>query len=323
MGNDHESPHLPQNTTLPEEADFTSLVADVTKRILGSTRSSQCVHLPSRAAVLRCIDQLRNIIFPGYFDDLPLAGDTLHFYVGRNLDLVRAQLTEQVRRGFCFARPDELSAHDCYDMARDRVARFLGELPRIRDVVMTDVQAAFDGDPAATSPDETIYCYPGVRAVLNHRFAHELYRLGVPLLPRIISEHAHSRTGIDIHPGAQIGTHFFIDHGTGVVIGETAVIGNNVRLYQGVTLGARSFPKDERGLPVKGIPRHPILQDNVIVYSGATILGRVIIGEGSVIGGNVWLTESVPPRSRVLQQTSVSGEVAKAAWDMFQAGEGI
>jgi serine O-acetyltransferase len=178
-----------------------------------------------------------------------------------------------------------------------------------------DVRAAFEGDPAATSPDETIFCYPGIQAIANFRIAHELYRLDVPLLPRMITEHAHSITGIDIHPGATIGEKFFIDHGTGVVIGETCRIDNRVRIYQGVTLGAKSFPLDEGGNPIKGIPRHPIVEDDVIIYGGATILGRVTIGRGSTIGGNVWLTHSVPPGSRITQ--------AQVQGDQFYNGAGI
>jgi serine O-acetyltransferase len=176
---------------------------------------------------------------------------------------------------------------------------FLKTLPRIRHMLATDVQAAFAGDPAAKNPGETIFCYPSIRAVTNYRIAHELYLLGVPLIPRIITEMAHSATGIDIHPGATIGESFFIDHGTGTVIGETCIIGKNVRLYQGVTLGAKSFPKGENGHLVKGIARHPIVEDNATIYSGATILGRITIGEGAVIGGNVWVVDDVAPGSKV------------------------
>jgi serine O-acetyltransferase len=164
-----------------------------------------------------------------------------------------------------------------------------------------DVQAAYEGDPAAKSPSETIFCYPGIFAITNHRVAHELYRLGVPVIPRIISENAHSVTGIDIHPGARIGRSFFIDHGTGVVIGETAIIGDRVRIYQGVTLGAKSFPLDEKGAPIKGIDRHPIIEDDVVIYAGATILGRITVGARSVVGGNVWLTQGLPPDSSISQ----------------------
>ena len=182
-------------------------------------------------------------------------------------------------------------------------------------MLATDVQAAYEGDPAATSPDEAIFCYPGVLAVTNYRLAHELYAQEVPLIPRMITEHAHSITGIDIHPGATIGEGFFIDHGSGVVIGETSTIGSRVRLYQGVTLGAKSFPLDEDGNPIKGIKRHPIVEDDVIIYSEATILGRVTIGRGSVIGGNVWLTRDVAPDSVVTQ--------AQARLDLFDSGSGI
>ncbi|MBW1686088.1 MAG: serine acetyltransferase, partial [Deltaproteobacteria bacterium] len=192
---------------------------------------------------------------------------------------------------------------------------FFARLPAVRRLLATDVQAAYEGDPAATSPDEAIFCYPGVLAVTNYRLAHELYAREVPLIPRMITEHAHSVTGIDIHPGATIGEGFFIDHGSGVVIGETCIIGNRVRLYQGVTLGAKSFPLDENGNPIKGIDRHPVVEDDVVIYSEATILGRVTIGRGSVIGGNVWLTRGVAPDSVVTQ--------AQVRQDLFDSGGGI
>ena len=177
-------------------------------------------------------------------------------------------------------------------------------LPDIRRLLALDAQAAFEGDPAASRYGETILCYPSLRVMINQRIAHQLFKSGVPLIPRMMTEMAHSETGIDIHPGAQIGERFFIDHGTGVVIGETCVLGNNVKLYQNVTLGAKSFPLDEHGNPIKGIPRHPILEDGVIVYAGATILGRVTIGRNSMIGGNVWLTKSVPPDSKITRQAA-------------------
>ena len=188
--------------------------------------------------------------------------------------------------------------------AHEIVAAFVARLPEVKRLVATDVQAAYEGDPAATSPMEVVMAYPGLYAVTIHRLAHELYDLKVPIIPRIMSELAHSKTGIDIHPGAEIGERFFIDHGTGVVVGETCVIGKNVKLYQGVTLGAKSFPLDENGNPIKGIPRHPILEDNVIVYSNATILGRITIGKGTVIGGNIWVTESTKPGETVVQGRS-------------------
>jgi len=225
-----------------------------------------------------------------------------------------------VSRGFCFACDNgdldcRYGDEECYARAASATRQFLERLPEVRRMLATDVQAAYEGDPAATSPDEAIFCYPGVSAIINHRLAHELYKLGVPLIPRIISECAHSSTGIDIHPGAAIGEKFFIDHGTGVVIGETSVIGKRVRLYQGVTLGAKSFPLDENGNPIKGIDRHPVVEDDVIIYSEATILGRVTIGRGSVIGGNVWLTRSVPPGSRITQ--------AQVQQDLYNEGAGI
>jgi serine O-acetyltransferase len=205
---------------------------------------------------------------------------------------VRAEMTPQVEKALEFAGREGTKAAQMVDA-------WLERLPEIKRMLILDAQAAYEGDPAATSPEEVVCCYPGFLAISYHRLAHELYRLGVPLVARAISERAHSLTGIDIHPGARIGERFFIDHGTGIVVGETAVLGRGVSLYQGVTLGAKKFELDENGNPVKGVPRHPILEDDVIVYAGATILGRVTIGRGSIIGGNVWLTESVPPGSRV------------------------
>jgi serine O-acetyltransferase len=195
------------------------------------------------------------------------------------------------------------------------VGAFAARLPHVRTLLEGDIEAAYRGDPAAKSRAEIMFCYPGVSAIIHHRLAHELYRLGLTLLARVISESAHSATGIDIHPGAQIGERFFIDHGTGVVIGETAIIGDGVRLYQGVTLGAKSFPVDEGGALIKGQARHPVIEDDVVIYAGATILGRVTIGRGATIGGNVWLTRSVAPFSQVTQ--------AQAQSECFDAGAGI
>jgi serine O-acetyltransferase len=260
--------------------------------------------LPSREALAFVVDELRSVLFPGYFGtNWELNAEALEFHVGATLDRLLRTLAEQIRRALCFSCKERQPARcaDCEQRADALTGQFLSRLPEVRRLLATDVQAAYEGDPAATSPAETILCYPGIQALTCQRLAHELYLLDVPLLPRIITEHAHSLTGIDIHPGARIGDRFFIDHGTGVVIGETCEIGNRVRLYQGVTLGARSFPLDEHGHPVKGIPRHPIVEDDVIVYSGATVLGRITVGAGSVIGGNVWLTHSVPPGSRIDQ----------------------
>ncbi|HPW54486.1 MAG TPA: hypothetical protein PLP31_01980 [Thermoanaerobaculaceae bacterium] len=272
--------------------------------------------LPSRDAIVAMVEDLRTVLFPGYFGPSDLTDETMRFAVGHTLERVRRVLQEQIKRGLCFAcnhHPNQCP--ECEDRALTLSERFLARLPKVRRLLATDVLAAYEGDPAATSPDEAIFCYPGVLATTNHRLAHELYRLGVPLIARIISEAAHSVTGIDIHPGAAIGERFFIDHGTGVVIGETSIIGANVRLYQGVTLGAKSFPKDEQGNLIKGIARHPIVEDDVVIYAGATILGRVTIGRGSVVGGNVWVTRSLPPGSRISQ--------AQARDEGYDGGAGI
>ncbi|MDI9612352.1 MAG: serine acetyltransferase [Acidobacteriota bacterium] len=258
--------------------------------------------LPSRASCLEIMQQLRSVLFPGFFRLAEFSPEALELHVGAILDGVAIALEEQVRRGFCFVCPgDEASPSECRARAAGITRRFLERIPGVMELLAEDVRAAYDGDPAAKSPSETIFCYPGIYAITNHRVAHELYNLEVPVIPRILGENAHSVTGIDIHPGARIGRSFFIDHGTGVVIGETSVIGDRVRLYQGVTLGARSFPLDTNGVPIKGVDRHPVIGDDVVIYAGATILGRITVGARSVIGGNVWLTDSVPPGS-VLSQ---------------------
>lgn len=258
--------------------------------------------MPSRDVLIEMLEALRAVLFPGYFSNWDLSAESLTYYVGATLDRVLHVMQEQVKRGLCLSCDQDPDVyHECDERALRITQRFLGALPEIRRVLATDVEAAFEGDPATESYAEIIFSYPGLRAITYYRLAHELHVLGVPLIPRIITEHAHSLTGIDIHPGATIGEKFFIDHGTGIVVGATCIIGDRVRIYQGVTLGAKSFPLDDRGRPIKGIPRHPIVEDDVIVYSGATILGRVTIGQGSVVGGNVWLTRSLPPRSTVAQ----------------------
>ncbi len=271
--------------------------------------------LPSRSAVSQIAEDLRAVLFPGYFGSPEAGGDHVRFHIGATLDFVARDLEEQIRRAICFTCQDPAAIAGCGRQAADATARFLEHLPSIQRLLAEDVTAAYEGDPACTSPDEAILAYPGVFALTFYRIAHDLFELRVPLLPRIITEIAHSATGIDIHPGAAIGRRFFIDHGTGVVIGETCVIGERVRIYQGVTLGARSFQVDAEGRLVKGVPRHPIIEDDVIIYSGATILGRITIGRGSVIGGNVWLTHGVPPDSRVTQ--------GNARYDTFHSGSGI
>ncbi|MDR2123689.1 MAG: serine acetyltransferase [Desulfovibrio sp.] len=254
--------------------------------------------MPSLETMGEIMSRLRAALFPGFFGNTRVSRHSLQFHMAANLDSIFTLLSEQIRRGVCFtcAETKSMRAH-CGSEAEEKAAAFLKALPGIRDMLAGDVNAAYAGDPAAKTPGETIFCYPSVTAVTNHRIAHALHTLGVPLIPRIISETAHSATGIDIHPGASIGERFFIDHGTGVVIGETCIIGSGCRLYQGVTLGSVSFDKDEDGVLIKGLPRHPILEDDVTVYAGATVLGRVTLGKGSVIGGNVWLTRSVPPGS--------------------------
>jgi len=259
--------------------------------------------MPSIEILAEIVELLKAILFPGYFSDPDMTPETMPYSIGSNLDKVQRLLSEQIKRGFCFSCEidERKECLECEDRSRDLARKFISRLPAIRSLLATDVTAAYEGDPAAHSPGETIFCYPSIKAVTNYRIAHELYLLDVDIIPRIITEMAHSQTGIDIHPGTAIDEHFFIDHGTGTVIGETCVIGRNVRLYQGVTLGAKSFPKDDSGALVKGIPRHPIVEDNVIIYSGTTILGRVRIGKGSIIGGNVWLTQDVKPGTRVMQ----------------------
>ena len=259
--------------------------------------------LPSSQSLQRIVDLIRAILFPGYFGNSTVHKHTIPYHIGVNVECLFNLLKEQIQAGLCFGQENnglKITANP--ETASLLAAQFISRLPEIRRILATDVEAAYYGDPAATCFGEIISCYPAIRAISNYRIAHELLVLGVPLIPRILTEMAHSETGIDIHPGAQIGHHFTIDHGTGVVIGATCIIGNYVKLYQGVTLGAKSFPLDEEGNPIKGIPRHPILEDEVIVYSNATILGRITIGKGATIGGNIWVTENVPAGTRIVQQ---------------------
>ena len=281
----------------------------------GGTRA-KAAPLPSKEAVSRIIDGFFAALFPTHFVLPDLTDEGIDSFVGQTLDAALRSLVNQVRLELQFAshQPDQ----DGGDQARQatRITReFAASLPKVRALLENDILAAYQGDPAAKSVEEVRVCYPGILAITHHRLAHQLYLLGVPLLARMISELAHSATGIDIHPGAKIGASFFIDHGTGVVIGETAIIGQRVRLYQAVTLGAKSFPVGEDGTLIKGIPRHPIVEDDVVIYAGATILGRVTIGRGSTIGGNVWLTRSVPPGSNITQ--------AQVRSEEFDEGAGI
>lgn len=258
-------------------------------------------NLPQSSEILAVLDRLLELLFPGYSGRYLFSRAGLTFAVGDHLNQIFRRLSDQVERAYAYrCKLECCHSCNCRVQAEDAVIGLLQQLPRIRTILKTDVQAAMDGDPAAKSTDEVVIAYPGLKAIAVHRIAHELYRFGVPLLPRVMGEYAHSLTGIDIHPGATIGRHFFIDHGTGVVIGETAVIGDYVKLYQGVTLGALSFPKDANGQIIKGTKRHPNIEDQVTIYAGATILGDITVGCGSVIGGNVWLTESVPPHTKVI-----------------------
>ena len=262
--------------------------------------------LPSIEALAQIIDGLRGVLFPMRLGPADLRQESEDFYVGHTLDTLLHALLAQVQlelrheaRHLDSADNAALETH-----AIQIVSDFSLSLPRIRALLDSDVVAAFAGDPAARSVDEVLLCYPGIQAMIHHRVAHRLYELGVPLLARIVAELAHGQTGIDIHPGASIDEGFFIDHGTGVVIGETAVIGKRVRIYQAVTLGAKSFPTDEAGNPLKGLPRHPVLEDEVVIYAGATVLGRVTLGRGASVGGNVWLTHDLAPGAHITQAQS-------------------
>jgi serine O-acetyltransferase len=260
--------------------------------------------LPSHNEIIRALVTLHELLFPGYIGLQGLNGPEVKEHVEQRLEMLYRVFTEQVQRAAAHNTQIGSECAMSQSDAAEVAGQFLSLLPQVRAVLATDVQAAYDGDPAANSFDEIIFSYPSIYAVMVYRLAHELFKMGVPLIPRIMTEHAHHRTGIDIHPGTAIGSRFFIDHGTGVVIGGTAVIGHNVKLYQGVTLGAFSFDKDVTGNLIRNTKRHPTIEDDVVIYAGATILGgETVIGRGSVIGGNVWLTHSVPPGTRVLQDS--------------------
>lgn len=263
--------------------------------------------MPSSEVLKEIVQLARSILFPGYFGDSAVTIQTMLYHIGVNVDRLQLLLTQQIRAGMCFnSRTESLDCIDFDTISTEKATLFIIQLPAIRDIMHTDVIAAYNGDPAAKSFGEVIFCYPSIRAISNYRIAHALLKLSVPLIPRIITEMAHSETGIDIHPGATIGDYFTIDHGTGVVIGETAIIGNNVKMYQGVTLGAKSFPLDEDGNPIKGIMRHPHIGNNVIIYSNSTILGTITVGDGAVIGGNLWVDTDVPPGAKLAQSKNVN-----------------
>ncbi len=257
--------------------------------------------LPSRKELQLILEGLGGVLFPNRLGLPDLNDEGIDFYVGHTLENLLRKLYKQINRELQFVSGLQGVDDQDHEQAIHIARQFAAQLPLIRKLLDTDIQAAFEGDPAARSSDEVLVCYPGITAIIHHRLAHVLYELGAPLVARIISEIAHSATGIDIHPGAQIDASFFIDHGTGVVIGETAIIGKRVRVYQAVTLGAKRFEKDSNGILVKGHARHPIVEDDVVIYAGATILGRITIGQGTTVGGNVWLTHSVPPNSNIIQ----------------------
>jgi len=252
-------------------------------------------NLPVRGEILQILDLLFEVLFPGNTGKRTVTKSNINYIIGDILCQVYVELSEQIERAYLYqCKLKKCNGCDCRTMAENVTQHLLTQLPEIRQMLKGDVIAAFDGDPAAKSYEEIVISYPCITAIATYRIAHELYVKQVPLIPRIMTECAHSKTGIDIHPGAKIGKNFFIDHGTGVVIGETTIIGDNVKIYQGTTLGAMSFPKDERGRIIKGGKRHPTIEDNVTIYAEATILGNVVIGKNSVIGGNVWIKESVP-----------------------------
>ena len=262
--------------------------------------------LPSGKVLSQIVDLCRSILFPGYYGNARISQPTLRFHVGVNVTTLHALLSKQIYAGLCFADTScaTLSEKAVYAKAKEISEAFITTLPDLRHILATDVEATFDGDPAAQNTGEVIFCYPGFRAICNYRIAHQLYELGVPYIPRMITEMAHSETGIDIHPGARIGHHFSIDHGTGTVIGETSVIGNHVRIFQGVSLAGEKLPPDENGNTIRGVDRHPILEDRVTVYSNSTLIGKIRIGEGATICGNVWIAEDVPAGATITQRSA-------------------
>ncbi len=299
-----EECHVPFETTENFRAELPRVVDAIVESCQDEDTIDHvdAVAIPDRDSVIRLIEDIRDLLFPGYFGNQEIDRDYLTYHLGTEVNIIFEKLSHQIARAIrheCH-RNDIICTH-CLNRSQAEALHFLQKVPGLRKRLAGDVRAAYSGDPAAKSFDEIVFSYPAIMAITTYRIAHELYIRSIPLLPRMMTEYAHSVTGIDIHPGATIGDDFFIDHGTGVVIGETTQIGNNVRLYQGVTLGAHSFQTYPDGSLKRGYKRHPTLEDDVIIYSGATILGgETVIGAGSIIGGNVWLTHSVPPGSHVL-----------------------
>ena len=258
--------------------------------------------LPSGKVLQSLVELCRAILFPGYYGQARITGQTIRFHTGVSIEQLFEELSKQIYAGLCLANTSQTTSSQAAKATAERIAEeFISSLPELRSLLATDAEAMFDSDPAAQNPGEVIFCYPGFRAICNYRIAHVLYRLEVPFIPRMITEMAHSETGIDIHPGATIGHHFSIDHGTGIVIGETSVIGYYVRIFQGVSLAGAKLPPDEKGNTIRGIARHPILGNHVTVYSNATLIGKIHIGDGATICGNVWVAEDVPAGATVSQ----------------------
>ncbi|MBP9100048.1 MAG: serine acetyltransferase [Nitrosomonas sp.] len=301
------------------QLDVDSIVMELRALRLASlesrNRHDRPPRLPSRRIMASVAEGLSAAMFPNRLGSSELADEGIDHYVGHILNMTLRELMVQIQNELHYNSGLEMLSDEDRAQSIAITQSFAKRLPQIRSLLESDIKAAYEGDPAARNVDEVLVCYPGIMAIMHYRLAHVLHGLGVPLIARMISEIAHSVTGIEIHPGAQIGGSFFIDHGTGVVIGETAIIGQNVRLYQAVTLGAKRFPVDENGALVKGNLRHPIVEDDVVIYAGATILGRITIGRGSTIGGNVWLTRSVPPGSNISQ--------AQMRQEVYENGAGI
>ena len=258
--------------------------------------------LPSGKVLQSLVELCRTILFPGYYGQARITGQTIRFHTGVSIEQLFEEFSKQIYAGLCLANTSQTTSSQAAKATAERIAEeFISCLPELRSLLATDAEAMFDSDPAAQNPGEVIFCYPGFRAICNYRIAHVLYRLEVPFIPRMITEMAHSETGIDIHPGATIGHHFSIDHGTGIVIGETSVIGDYVRIFQGVSLAGAKLPPDEKGNTIRGIARHPILGNHVTVYSNATLIGKIHIGDGATICGNVWVAEDVPAGATVSQ----------------------
>lgn len=292
--------------TVPAAGNDSELIEQLVDRLSKTyedgigVNHTEGLNLPHETEILDLLGLLLELIFPGFAGRKACSSELIRFTTGDLLVRVHARLTDILVRTYRYTCSSMKDGCDCSGKANEVAHSFLEELPAIREIMKADVQAAYEGDPAARNTDEVIMSYPGLKALTIHRLAHALFVRKVPLIPRMMNEYAHRITGIDIHPGATIGRGVFIDHGTGVVIGETAELGNSVKIYQGVTLGALSFPKDGCGMIIKGAKRHPTIEDNVTLYAGATVLGAVRIGKGSVIGGNVWLTESVEPGTRIV-----------------------